>query len=77
MPVISPSASARNRVPTSTALLSVVSAGRAGVAALPQMLHGQPNCEAARVVKVQLSSAASALPARSFTPAVPPLTVAV
>ncbi len=63
-------------MPTSTAALSASDsfAGRADGA---QMLHGQPELEAARVVKVQLSSLASALAARSLTPALPPLTVAV
>ena len=72
-----PSLSERKRVPTSTAALSPVSAALCGTAEAGQMLHGQPEPEAARVVNVQLSSAASALPARSLTPALPPRTVAV
>ena len=72
-----PSVSERNRVPTSTAALSASRPPSAGRADGAQMLHGQPEPEAARVVNVQLSSLASALPARSLTPALPPLTVAV
>ena len=65
-------------MPTSTAEVSVVSAAFCGTAVAGQMLHGQPEPpDAARVVNVQLSSAASGLPARSLTPAAPPLTVAV
>ena len=62
-------------MPISTAALSVVSAAFCGTAVPGQMLHGQPELVAARVVNVQVSSAASALPARSLTPALPPLTV--
>ena len=72
-----PSVSARNLTPTSSAALSVVSAGFWGVAVDGQMLHGQPLLDGAAVVKLHVLSAASALPARSLTPLVPPRTVAV
>ena len=41
MPATRPAVVERNFTPTSTAELSVVSAALAGVAPLPQMLHGQ------------------------------------
>ena len=61
--------------------LDRVVVGRLGLLERPrraaQMLHGQPDCVGARVVNVQLSSLAIALPAKSFTPDAPPLTSAV
>ncbi len=72
-----PSVSARNLTPTSSALLSPVSAGFSGVALDGQMLHGQPELDGAAVVKLHVRSTASALPALSLTPLAPPRTVAV
>ena len=75
--MITPSTSERNFVPTSTALVSPVSASRCGRALAAQMLHGQPDWVGARVVNVQLSSLDITLPAKSLIPAGPPLTSAV
>src|SRR5215207_9722763 len=76
MPVISPSTSLRKRVPTSTAALSA-SDSFCGRAVDGHSEHGQPDDVGVRVVNVQLSSVAIALPAKSLTPVAPPLTRAV
>ncbi len=51
-----------------------MAAATAGTAATGQIVHGQ--APAAAVAKVQVASAASALPTRSLTPLAPPFTVA-
>ena len=71
-----PATSARNLTPSSTALVSA--SVRSGVAVAGQMVHGQvePPPPPA-VVKLQMTSVASGVPAVSFTPVAPPFTVAV
>ena len=62
---MTPSRSLRTRTPSSTAPASPASTIVGTAVAGFQMLHGQ--LAAACVVKLHVTSAASALPARSFT----------
>jgi len=58
-------------------LVALRSAGRSVLVELKESDDGNEAVEGAPVVKRQMTSAASALPATSFTPLAPPLTVAV
>jgi hypothetical protein len=73
---MNPSTSLRNFTPSSSALPSPVSAIAGAADAGSQMLHGHPSDV---VVKLQVTSAANALPRRSVTraPACPPRARAV
>ncbi|MNC87063.1 hypothetical protein D3C83_27590 [compost metagenome] len=71
--MITPASAALNRTPNSYGVGSLAASAGVVVAG-SHKLHGQPGSLAAAVVNVQVSVLARALPATSFTPALPPIT---